>query len=164
MTQPEALAAAQQHIAQCNADSPLPADYRWAVGEPEEYRDFWYFDYVIVHRLGLPSEAWDEQFSGAPGYAVAKRDQAIHVVGWHLWPQLREEEARLQSFEQVAAGLARQPLTLQLLRPHFSLPLLALRAFRQEIEALPPPQKRRRLQAQLMREAHYWPLLGFEED
>lgn len=163
MTQEEALAAAQRHNALLNAEYPLPADFQRAVPEAVEYRDFWYFAYTSVHVRGLPPEQWDVNtlFAGAPGYVVSKRSGTVQAIGWAQQHGLREQEARLIQFEQLATELAQQALTLKLLRAHVQLPLPALQKFRQELASLGPPQ-RAQLLRQLMAQAHFTPLLADE--
>ncbi|RAK69488.1 hypothetical protein [Hymenobacter edaphi] len=135
MTREEALGAAQRHIAQCNAETPLHPDYYWVVGQPVEYRHWWYFDNCIASRPGLPFAERGMQFAGAPGYVIDKRSQRVQEIGWADFSALRKLQQRLQYFEQRVAERDRQPLMLRELRQYFSMPLPELQAFRRGLEA-----------------------------
>jgi hypothetical protein len=160
MTQEEALVAARRHVAECNAEMPASTPYLLAIGQPDEYRDFWYFDYTITAPPNRPAAKTELLVGGAPGFVVAKHNGEIHPLSWSQKAGLREQEALLLDFEQRASRLAQEPQTLQRLRHHFRLPLPALQAFKRELETTPAPaQKARLLQKHLMQQANFFPLV-----
>jgi hypothetical protein len=59
----------------------------YAASEPYELADFWYFDLVIEYSGNLPPGEQD-QFAGAPGFVVSKRDGHAHLVSWEEYDAL----------------------------------------------------------------------------
>ncbi|HEX8349314.1 MAG TPA: hypothetical protein VF598_05090 [Hymenobacter sp.] len=154
LTREEAIELADAYIKHQNEENSFHPEYEYAVSEPREYEEYWFFNFEIRHVHDLPKKDW-EMFAGAPGYLVYKNTGQVKTTSWEKYSLLDKREALLKHCEQVATQLLTKEWSLQILRKHFKLPLPALIAFKKELEnpGLSIQQKEQILKAQLMQEA-----------